>query len=65
MLTVADSCSECLSALCDTIKLLTDLGFVIKLTNLISPLHKELNFWGLYLIQLVFQFLYLRKRFRD
>ena len=30
MLIIADSCGECLSALCDTIKLLTDLGFVIN-----------------------------------
>ena len=29
------------------------------LTNPISPLHKELNFWGLYLTQLIFQFHYL------
>ena len=30
MLIIAESCSESLSALCDTIKLLTDLGFVIN-----------------------------------
>ena len=65
VLIIAESCSECLSALCDAIKLLTDLGFVINVDKSNLTLHKELNFWGLYLIQLIFQFHYLKKRFRD
>ena len=46
MLIIADSCSECLSALCDTIKLLTDLGFVINVDKSNLTPSQRIEFLG-------------------
>ena len=46
MLIIADSCSECLSALCDTIKLLTDFGFVINVGKSSLTPSQRIEFLG-------------------
>ena len=46
MLIIADSCSECLSTLCDTIKLLTDLGFVINVDKSNLTPSQRIEFLG-------------------
>ena len=46
MLIIADSYSECLSALCDTIKLLTDLGFVINVDKSNLTPSQRIEFLG-------------------
>ena len=43
---IADSYSECLSALCDTIKLLTDLGFVINVDKSNLTPSQRIEFLG-------------------
>ena len=46
MLIIADSYSECLSALCDTIKLLTDLGFAINVDKSNLTYSQRVEFLG-------------------